>query len=360
MPEVRLLPRTTVSATTTTTTCSRWRSASPTICRAASAEARASACGRSAPSRSCWRPAPSSGRWCSPTTTVRASCWPRPARLSSTASAVPPGKRAVVFTNNDSAYRAALDLAGAGAGRGHGRSARRSMARLSRRRPPASAVLTGSAVTAVEGHAVSGVQVMRAGETARASACPEQDRLRPCPGDVRRLEPGRPPVRPVRRQAALLGRSGLLRAQPLDPGRRSAGACAGPSTWPAAWPSSLAGEAAQAAGARRGGPASRRAGREARRRRSGRSGLVPAQVGHGQGQAFRRLPERRHRRRRARARARATARSSTSSATPRPGHGHRPGQDLSNVNALAILADAARPLRSPRSAPPPSARPIRR
>ena len=37
--------------------------------------------------RSCWRPARTNARWCSPTTTVPASCWPTPPAPTSTASA---------------------------------------------------------------------------------------------------------------------------------------------------------------------------------------------------------------------------------------------------------------------------------
>ena len=56
----------------------------------------------------------SSARSCSPATTGRASCWPRPARLSSTATACVPGRRAVIVTTDASAYTAAADLQGGG------------------------------------------------------------------------------------------------------------------------------------------------------------------------------------------------------------------------------------------------------
>ena len=64
----------------------------------------ASGCGTCAPAASCSRPAPTSGRSCSPTTTGRASCSPSAARTYVHRYAVAPGRRAVVFTTNDSAY----------------------------------------------------------------------------------------------------------------------------------------------------------------------------------------------------------------------------------------------------------------
>ena len=64
--------------------------------------------------RSCSRPAPSSGPWSSPTTTGPASCWPRRVATYVNRYAVAPGRRAVIVTNNDSAYRAALALSEAG------------------------------------------------------------------------------------------------------------------------------------------------------------------------------------------------------------------------------------------------------
>ncbi len=48
------------------------------------------------------------------TTTGPAACWPRPSQTYVNRYGVAPGKRAVVFTNNDSAYRVALDLVDAG------------------------------------------------------------------------------------------------------------------------------------------------------------------------------------------------------------------------------------------------------
>ena len=50
----------------------------------------------------------------SPTTTARASCWHRRPRPMPTSMRSRTGSRAVVFTNNDSAYGAARDLAASG------------------------------------------------------------------------------------------------------------------------------------------------------------------------------------------------------------------------------------------------------
>ena len=132
--------------------------------------------------------------------------------------AVRPGSQAVVFTNNDGAYRTALDL----------HAAKVPVAAVVDLRPAARGalpeqvrakgirVLEGSAVVAVEGGADQGGR----GHEARgrdAHGPGGTDRLRPC-GDVRRLEPGRPSLRPVRWQDALGRGSRLLRPWPLRPG----------------------------------------------------------------------------------------------------------------------------------------------
>ena len=74
-----LLPRTTAFGYYDHNYRRAWSSGSAIICRRARRSSRASACGSvRAKRRSCWRPARSSGRWSSPTTTGRASCWRRP------------------------------------------------------------------------------------------------------------------------------------------------------------------------------------------------------------------------------------------------------------------------------------------
>ena len=78
------------------------------------ATCRGSASGASAHGACSWRPARTSGPSCSPTTTGPASCSPAPLAPSCTATAFWPGRAAVVFTCDDSAYAAAVDLADAG------------------------------------------------------------------------------------------------------------------------------------------------------------------------------------------------------------------------------------------------------
>ena len=68
-------------------------------------------CGRNGSSS---RPARMSGRWCSPTTTGRASCSPIPRARSPLATASGRARAIVVATTHDGGYRAALDLAEAG------------------------------------------------------------------------------------------------------------------------------------------------------------------------------------------------------------------------------------------------------
>ena len=57
---------------------------------------------------------PTNDRWCSPTTTGPASCSPVPPAPTCNRYGVLPGRDAVVFTTNDSAYDAAVDLHRAG------------------------------------------------------------------------------------------------------------------------------------------------------------------------------------------------------------------------------------------------------
>ena len=71
---------------------------------AAAGASRASGSGRFARKRSCSRAARSSAASPTPTTICPERCSPAPRARTSTRYAVLPGTRAVVFTNNDSAY----------------------------------------------------------------------------------------------------------------------------------------------------------------------------------------------------------------------------------------------------------------
>ena len=141
-----------------------------------------------------------------------------------------PGKRAVVLTNNDSAYQAALDMADAGIAIAAIVDLRTQLGGplVAQAKQRGIRILTNSAVTATYGaKRVTGVDVMTINGSAQVRhRCPDQDRLRPRP-DVRRLEPRRPPVLPVHRQAALRRRVGLLRAQHLDAGGTLGGSLQG-------------------------------------------------------------------------------------------------------------------------------------
>ena len=113
MPEVRLLPRTTAFGYYDHNYLV-WRSAAPTTCRRrARPGRRASACGGSARSRSCSRPARTSARWCSPTTTGPASCWPPP-RAPTQPLRRAAGQARRRLHQQRLRLRAALDLARAG------------------------------------------------------------------------------------------------------------------------------------------------------------------------------------------------------------------------------------------------------
>ena len=99
---------------TTRRISSGWSSASATISPSPAMTCRASGCGRCA--RSAWSspPARSSGTWCLPTTTGRASCWRRRRAPISTTTASRSASNVGVYTANDSAYAAAIDLKKAG------------------------------------------------------------------------------------------------------------------------------------------------------------------------------------------------------------------------------------------------------
>ena len=177
----------------------RWWSASAITCRRAArtyAPAPVEAC---APSRSCWPPAPSSGRWCSPTTTGPASCWPAAARTYVNRYGVAARHaRVVVITNNDSAY-----AGGARPGRGrrdrrrHRRSPRQiadsaavaaaRAAQASRSWPamPSPAPRAGTRVSAVVtscalNEAGDGVSRRGAGDRLRSASCIPAAGTRPC------------------------------------------------------------------------------------------------------------------------------------------------------------------------------------
>ena len=91
-------------ATTTTTTCSPW-SAAPTPRPDRAGGDPATALAHPGRPGACSPPARTSGRSPSPTTTGPASCWPARPGPTCTATACLAGRRAVVFTTNDTALR---------------------------------------------------------------------------------------------------------------------------------------------------------------------------------------------------------------------------------------------------------------
>ena len=105
MPDVRILTRTTVSASTTTATLRRARAGHRPSARAAASTSRASGSGASSPS----------ARWCAtgaferpivfPGNDRPASCWRRRCAPTSTAMRRAPGERLALFTNNDDGWQ---------------------------------------------------------------------------------------------------------------------------------------------------------------------------------------------------------------------------------------------------------------
>ena len=123
-----------------------------------------------------------------------------------------PGSRAVVFTNNDSAYRTAFDLLGAGAQVEAIVDSRPAGRRSAEARERGLQVLNRRAVVDVRGtKRIRGVRLMALSADGRSvSGKRPPPGVRP-PGRVRRLEPNRPASRPVRRPARLQRRESLLR-----------------------------------------------------------------------------------------------------------------------------------------------------
>ena len=279
---------------------------------------------------------PSNAPWCSPTTTAPASCSPLPPAPTSTATASLPGKRAVVCTNNDSAYRAALDL----------RRCRRRGRRHRRLRAPSSAARWPHRPSARHPHpdrpavtattAPSGVDRRRrhAASTARRRAVIGAPTKIDC--DLSLMSGGWNPAVHLfsqsARQAALRRRAGAASCPALDRRRSSRPAPATATfTWPTASPKALLPAPSRRGGGLRGElrqapavPATEP------RRRSARSGWCRRPTGRPrQGQALRRFPERRDRRRcPARRRAKAMRSVEHVKRYTTNGMAHRPGQDL--------------------------------
>ena len=157
----------------------------------------------SGPGRSSWPPARTSARSCSRTTTVRASCSPPVARTYLHRYGVLCGRRAVVFTTNDSAYAAAVDLSDAGV----------EVAAVvdARSQAPARWARGVRAARDRGAHRAGGHRHerdvarhpgarRRAGR--RPARGPHRHRLRPAPG-LGRLEPRRAPLQPGPRPAVV-------------------------------------------------------------------------------------------------------------------------------------------------------------
>ena len=137
-----------------------------------------------------------------------------------------PGRDAVLFTNNDRAYQAAIDLADCGA-----------RVVVVDARAPVDGILPDAArrlgVTVMAGAVVMAAHGKRrvASVDVHAYARPvrraRRDLAMRSAGDVGRLEPGAAPARAIRRQAAVAGAQGLLRARQERAGRSQRGAAAG-------------------------------------------------------------------------------------------------------------------------------------
>ena len=171
---------------------------------AAPARVPASGCGTSGPARSCWPPARTSGSIAfADNDRARRHAGRRRPGPTCNRYGVLPGRRAVVFTTNDSAYAAALDLAAAGV---------EVVAVVDARPTPATGrgAPTGrdrrcgrTSVIGVRGDRTTG----RCRRGGRRRTADRATRGRPA-GRVRRLEPGAAPVQPGRRHGCG-GRAGL-------------------------------------------------------------------------------------------------------------------------------------------------------
>ena len=139
--------------------------------------------------------------------------------------AVAPGRRAVVFTNNDDGWRARPPTSPPPASRSRPSSIRAPTRRRLRtpRRRPARGCIAGGVVT----RALGGARGCAAVEIRDAAGADATHRLRPA-GDVRRLEPDRASDLPSRRPAGLGRRPRRLRARRrCRAGMTVAGAAAG-------------------------------------------------------------------------------------------------------------------------------------
>ena len=86
MPDVRLLPRTTVFGVYDDGVYGAVERVNDHLAVPPQFEPRQRTVAHRRAQRACWRPARSSDRWCSATTTCRASCWPAPCALTSIAT----------------------------------------------------------------------------------------------------------------------------------------------------------------------------------------------------------------------------------------------------------------------------------
>ena len=184
LPEVRLLPRTTVFGVYDGGIYGAVERVNDHLPVAARFEPR-QRLWRIVARNACWPPAPSSGRWSSATTTGPASCWRARCARYVNRYGVLPGQRAVVFTDNDDGWTTATDLAAAGA---HGRSRRRfprarrrrpSWRAGTRRRPPSPAKCNGRAAARRCRRSRSGTRWRTdAASTATSSRCRAAGRRR--------------------------------------------------------------------------------------------------------------------------------------------------------------------------------------
>ena len=279
--------------------------------------------------------------------------------------AVRPGSRVVVFTNNDSAYAAALDLRPAGVAIEAIVDLR---ARTDGALPAVAAaaglpIRRGSAVVATDGRLrVNRVWVspLRA-DGSRGPGEPSGPALR-LPARLGRLEPDRAPVLAVARQAAVRRASCRFVPEPVRP----AGALGRCLPTVACALAACFAEGAQGRCAKPPGtPASRRPSRRTARGPRARGRAAAADLGGAEPrrpiarQGLRRLPERRHRQGPGPGRARGLPVDRARQALHHHRHGHRPGQDQQRQRA-GDRGRQARASRSRRSAPPPSACPTRR